>query len=50
MSEPKLAEELAKIPHEPLLPIEKRLIAYSLLLGAGLLGIPLWVSNTWFAV
>ena len=32
-TEPKLAEELAKAPYEPLLPIEKKLIAWSLGIG-----------------
>lgn len=45
-----LAEELAKIPHEPLLPVEKKLIAWSLVLGAALLGILLWISATFFVV
>ncbi len=33
---------------EPLLPVEKQLIAGSLLLGAVLLGVLLWVSHTYF--
>jgi hypothetical protein len=45
-----LAEELAAIPYEPLLPIEKWLIAGSLILGVSLLGILLWVSATFFPV
>jgi len=47
---PSLAEELAAIPYEPLLPAEKKLIAYSLLLGILLLGILLGVSSTFFPV
>lgn len=43
-----LAEELAKVPHEPLLPVEKKLIAGSLILGAALLGILVWLSYTLF--
>lgn len=43
-----LAEELAKVPFEPLLPIEKKLIAGSLLLGAALLGILVWLSYAFF--
>jgi hypothetical protein len=46
--EPKLAEELAAIPYEPLLPVEKRLIGGSLLLGLALLGVLWWVSHTYF--
>ena len=41
---------LAAIPYEPLLPAEKKLIAYSLLLGILLLGILLGVSSTFFPV
>lgn len=45
-----LAEELAAIPYEPLLPIEKWLIAVSLILGIALLGILSWASATYFPV
>jgi hypothetical protein len=41
--QPKLAEELAKIPYEPLLPVEKKLIAGSLIFGFVLLAVLLWV-------
>jgi hypothetical protein len=44
-----LGEELAKIPYEPLLPVEKKLIAGSLIVGVLLLGILVWVSYTFFA-
>ncbi len=46
--EPKLAEELKKMEYEDLLPVEKKLIVYSLLLGTALLGILVWVSYTFF--
>ena len=46
--EPKLAEELKKMEYEPLLPVEKKLISYSLIIGAGLLGILVWISYTFF--
>jgi hypothetical protein len=46
--EPKLVEEMAAIPYEPLLPIEKKLIAWSLILGIALLGLLVWLSNTLF--
>jgi hypothetical protein len=46
--EPKLAEELKKMEYEPLLPVEKKLISYSLIVGAALLGILVWVSYTFF--
>jgi hypothetical protein len=45
---PEIGEELARIPYEPLLPVEKKLIVYSLLLGAALLGILVWLSYTYF--
>jgi len=46
--EPKLTEELAKMPYEPLLPIEKKLIVWSILLGVFLLGILIWVDQAFF--
>jgi hypothetical protein len=49
-SQPTLADELAAIPYEPLLPAEKKLIAGSLILGVVLLGFLLWVSSTFFPV
>lgn len=39
VEEPRLAEELEKMPYEPLLPIEKKLVLGSVLLGVSLLGI-----------
>lgn len=46
--EPKLSEELKKMEaeYEPLLPIEKKLIVWSLGLGIILLGVLVWVSYT----
>ncbi len=46
--QPVLAEELKKMEYEPLLPVEKKLIGYSLILGTILLGILVWVSYTFF--
>jgi hypothetical protein len=43
-----LARELAAIPEEPLLPVEKKLIVGSLLLGLLLLGLLLWLSHVFF--
>ena len=43
-----LAREMAAIPEEPLLPVEKKLIAGSLLLGLTLLGVLLWLSQLLF--
>ena len=46
----KLSEELKKMDmeYEPLIPAEKKLIGYSLILGAVLLGMLVWVSYTFF--
>ena len=49
-SDAELARELAAVKSEPLLPVEKQLIAISLLLGIGLLGLLWWVSHTYFPV
>jgi hypothetical protein len=47
MPEPKIAEELRGMRHEPLLPVEKKLIVWSILLGlffiAFLTGIRHWL-------
>ncbi len=44
----KLASELREMEWEPLLPIEKKLIGWSIGLGVGLLGLLVWVSYTFF--
>jgi hypothetical protein len=44
-----IAEELARIPYEPLLPAEKKLIIWSLSLGVVLLVILAWISSVFFA-
>jgi hypothetical protein len=44
-----LAHEMAAIPDEPLLPIEKKLIAWSLVLGILLLGALWWLSQELFS-
>jgi hypothetical protein len=46
--EPKLADEIKRMDYEPLLPIEKRLITWSLVLGFGLLGLLIWLSGKFF--
>ena len=48
--EPNLREELRRIEAEPLLPIEMKLIGWSVGLGVGLLALLLWLSRTFFAV
>jgi hypothetical protein len=45
---PKLSEELKKMEYEPLLPVEKKLVGWSIGLGVGLLFILYWVSITFF--
>lgn len=46
--QPNLREELKQMRHEPLLPVEKRLIGWSLGLGVALLGLLIWISRRWF--
>ena len=48
MDEPRIADELRKMGYEPLLPVEKRLIAWSLGLGVTLLALLVWISYTFF--
>jgi hypothetical protein len=48
MEKPRIADELKKMPEEPLLPIEKKLVAYSLILGVVLLVFLLWLNRTIF--
>lgn len=47
-AEVKTAEELAKIAYEPLMPVEVKLIVWSLILGTVLLVVLVWVSYTFF--
>jgi hypothetical protein len=44
----KLVDELQKMEYEPLLPAEKKLIAWSIGLGIVLLGLLLWLSCAFF--
>jgi len=44
----KFSEELKKMEYEPLLPVEKKLIGWSLALGVVLLGLLIWISNKFF--
>ncbi|MBM3335530.1 hypothetical protein FJY63_12795 [Candidatus Sumerlaeota bacterium] len=48
MAEPKLSEELKKMDYEPLMAVEKKLIAWSLILGVLLLVLLVWASATFF--
>ena len=45
MEQPRIAEEMQKMPYEPLLPIEKKLIGWSLGLGIALLIVLLAVAR-----
>ncbi|MBI3940022.1 MAG: hypothetical protein HY315_04240 [Acidobacteria bacterium] len=47
--EPRIAEELKTMEHEPLLPVEKKLIAWSIGAGVILLGVLIWLSDVFFA-
>ena len=42
---PRIGEEMRKMQAEPLLPVEKKLIAGSLILGVVLLAILIWTGN-----
>jgi len=46
--QPKLAEEIKKMEVEPLLPIEKKLVLGSVVLGVALLALLTWISYTFF--
>jgi cell division protein FtsL len=46
--ETKISEELEEMEYEELLPVEKKLILWSIAVGIILLGILIWVSYTFF--
>ncbi|MGO9614217.1 MAG: hypothetical protein ACLPX5_14460 [Dissulfurispiraceae bacterium] len=46
--QPKLSDEIKKMEYEPLLPVEKKLIGWSIGIGIGLLFLLYWVSTTFF--
>ena len=46
--EAKLIDELQKMEYEPLLPVEKKLISWSLIIGFASLGFLYWISVTFF--
>jgi hypothetical protein len=48
--ETKFSDEIKKMEYEPLIPVEKKLIGWSIGLGIILLGILIWVSYTFFPV
>ena len=43
--EPDIGKEMGKMPVEPLLPIEKKLIGWSLGVGAALLVVLIWATG-----
>jgi hypothetical protein len=45
-NKPRIGDEIRKMGVEPLLPIEKKLIAWSLILGVVLLAILVWTGNS----
>lgn len=45
MEDPKFSEEIEKMEHEPILPIERKLVAWSIGLGVFLLAILVAVSR-----
>jgi hypothetical protein len=46
--EHRLIDELQKMEYEPLLPVEKKLISWSIIIGIVSLGILVWISYTFF--
>ncbi len=44
-----LVDELKKMEYEPLLPVEKKLISWSIILGIILLAVLMWISFTFFS-
>ena len=48
--ETKFSDELKKMEYEPLLPIEKKLLSWSVGLGVVLVAIFSWISYTFFPV
>ncbi len=45
---PRLADEIGKMEKDPILPIERKLVLGSVIVGAVLLGILVWVSYAFF--
>lgn len=48
--EPNISKEMEKIPYEPLLPIEKKLIVWSLAVGIVLMAVLIFLSRAYFPV
>ncbi len=45
---PNISEEMKKMDYEPLLPAEKKMIVYNLVIGVVLLTVLVWVNHTYF--
>jgi len=45
MADPKIADELKRMEYEPLLPVEKKLILWSIVTGMALTAILLWIGH-----
>ena len=45
MDDPKFSDELRGMQHEPMLPVEKKLVAWSIALGVILLAVLVFVSR-----
>lgn len=45
MTEPKIADELKQMESEPLLPVEKKLIVWSIVAGVALTGFFVWLGH-----
>ncbi len=45
--QPKLADELQRMEYEELLPIEKKLIGWSIAIGIVALGVLVWLSHAY---
>lgn len=50
VQQPKVAEEMAQIPYEPFMPVERKLVTWSLILGVVLLGVLIWIAEAFFGV
>ena len=46
MTDLKIADELKRMEYEPLLPVEKKLIVWSIVTGIALSSILLWIGHT----
>lgn len=46
---PNISDEMKKMDYEPLLPAEKKMIVYNLVIGVVLLTVLVWVNHTFFS-